>query len=150
METTLSTTKLLDAKGAHVAIESGTFAGGQRADVWITSSLHYHNQKWGGESFFTCHAMQRKSYCVCLRAGAGNMQACWFCLRMQRPLAGRVVSSKLPCRSWKRCGHRTRESGHRLQPLAPVLRAHQQSSEPLLAFQSVGHAVRSCLFAWLR
>ena len=49
METTLSTNKLLDALGNHVAMESGTFSGGPCADVWVTSSVNDHNQKWGGD-----------------------------------------------------------------------------------------------------
>lgn len=49
METTLSTNKLLDAKGNHTVMESGTFSGGDRAAVWVTSALHDYSEKRGGD-----------------------------------------------------------------------------------------------------
>ena len=49
METTLSTNKVLDALGNRVAMESGTFSGGDRACVWVTSALHDYSEKRGGD-----------------------------------------------------------------------------------------------------
>ncbi|MFG5777697.1 hypothetical protein ACFIQF_11545 [Comamonas sp. J-3] len=72
METTLSTNKLLDALGNHVAMESGTFSGGTRADVWVTSSVHYHNQKWGGDVLLCIEASHMETR---LRFGKEDAEA---------------------------------------------------------------------------